>query len=168
MTPAAWLVLATWGLLCAWVASRLVQPLLSRTVSREWQLLLFMALLPTAVLDELIAKPRIDAACAERTELTHHALGAPAAAWLPVASAPEKLAGFGLPVQVQRHAWHDRASGNPVVSLVYLEAGGGKLARLVGRPGDPLTFKAACHPPGWAELQARLGLPPLPSRASGT
>ncbi len=131
---------------------------------REWQLLLFLALVPLAILDEMLAKPRFDAACAERAAVTLHAsASAPAtgaAAWRTTTAPPEKLTGFTVPVQVHRHDWHDPASGKPMLSLVYLEAGGGKLARMLGRPGDPLTFKAACHPPGWRELAARLGLPP--------
>jgi hypothetical protein len=162
VTSAVPLVLAAWGLLCAWAACRLGEPLRSPAMRSEWKLLLFVALLPLAVLDEMLAKPRIDAACAETASITQYGSLAPGREWLATHSAPEKLTGYGLPVSLHRHAWHDRATGQPVIRLVHLEAGGGKLARLLGRPGEPLTFSAACFPPGWAQLQARLVLPRRP------
>jgi hypothetical protein len=162
MTVAVPLVLAAWGLLCAWAACRLCEPLRGPAMRREWQLLLFMALLPLAVLDEMMAKPGFDAACAETARITQYAPLAAGRKWLATHDATEKLAGFGLPVNLHRHAWHDPATGQAVIRLVHLEAGGGRLARLIGRPGEPLTFSAACFPPGWSQLQPRLLLPSRP------
>lgn len=147
---AALLFLGNWAVLCTWASFRLADLLGRSSIRRELQVMFVLALLPLPLLDELLARRQFDAACQARAGLTLHTAAARSSAWQPEPVVSEALPGLWLPVAIHRQAWRDRQTGQHVATLTYLQAGGGRLARLAHRPGEPLTFRGECRPKGWA------------------
>lgn len=151
-------LLPAWVGICAWVAHAIGELFTDNPLRPELKAVLFLALLPLVLLDELVGKAQFDQLCATRAALTVHGSTHGRAVYLrefPVESIP----GIMVPVQVRKRVYLDAAIHEPVVSFDVLEARGGKLARLMADAGaSPLTFSGHCPQPHWHGQLSSLGL----------
>jgi hypothetical protein len=125
----------------------------------ELKLIIFLALLPTVVVDELFAKPQFDEVCREKAVLTIHADAVRGRLAYVTELPPEPIPGMIVPTHVHRRMYADERSHRPLVSVAYVRATGGKLARaLRGPTALPLTFRGVCAPEHWKEPLEALAL----------
>lgn len=159
MTGTSLLVLLpAWIALCAWIAHCLGDLFTDNPLRLELKAVLFIALLPLVLIDELIGKAQFDQLCATRAVLTVHAPTRGRAVYL--AELPmESVPGTMIPVHVHKRVYLDLRLHDTVVSFSVLQAEGGKLARLLGRSSaGPITFTGRCGLQQWHERLSELGL----------
>lgn len=152
-------LLPAWVAFCAWASHRVGELFTDNPLRAELKALIFVALLPLLVMDELLGKAQFDRLCAETALMTLHAprLAGRRAEVTETPALP--VAGLVLPVQAGKRFYLDQASGEPLVSLGFLQASGGKLSRaLQGEASVPLTFGGECEPRQWQELFQVLGI----------
>ena len=151
--------LAAWAALCAWLSFKACG-LVDGPRRTLVKALLFAALLPLPILDELLAQPQFAALCRSVAVMSVHDPLARNLAVDVVAQAPEALS--GLPVTVSLHRWLfvDAATQRPIVSFNTLHATGGRLASLLGGASSsaPFTFTGDCEPPDKQRVLATLAL----------
>lgn len=114
----------------------------------DLRLVIFMALAPLLLADEILGRVQFDELCRERAVLTLHASRLPGR-WVEVASLPpENVPGHLLPVREQRWVYTDTETREPLLSFSILQAQGGRLVRMLGWPRDapPLSFAGRCAP----------------------
>lgn len=157
-------LIPAWVAFCAWVSHRVGELFVDNPLRPELKALIFLALLPTLVVDELLGKAEFDRVCADRALVTLHASNL-AGRRADFTEAPaEPVAGLLLPMQLHKHVLVDHVTRLPLVSFNTLESSGGKLARaLHGRAAEPLTFTGRCEPPHWQATLDALGI-----KAAGT
>lgn len=148
-----------WVALCMWLASQIGDLFTGSPLRLELKLIIFIALLPTVVVDELFAKPQFDELCSEKAVLTIHAEGVIGRLAYVTDLPPEPIPGMIVPVHLNRRLYADERTHQPLVSLAYLRASGGKLAKALRGPAAvPLTFRGLCAPEHWTEPLRALAL----------
>lgn len=163
------LVLVAWVALSAWAACRTGERLAERggpdptpspVAGRRLELkaLMFLALLPLPLIDELLARPQFEALCREQAAVVRHPGLTPGRTVYRVDLPPEPVPGLVLPVRSQRQLYLDDETHQPLASIHTLEAAPGKLARLTGHRHGPLTFDGSCGPARPQDPLAALGL----------
>ncbi len=151
-------IVLAWVVLCAWTAHSVGALFTDNTLRIELKAVLFVALLPLPVIDELIAKPQFDQLCAQRVMLAVEAAqlrGHP----VYLTDVPsEAVPGLMVPVQVSKRVYADDRTRQPLVTFSELHAQGGKLARALGIGGTPITFSGHCGPGDWQALISAMDL----------
>jgi len=151
-------VLLAWVVLCAWTAHKVGALFTDSTLRIELKALVFVALLPLPVIDELIAKPQFDQLCAQLAAPAILA-GQPRGQPVYFTDIPaEPVPGLLVPVQVSKRVYTDERTRQPLVTLTVLSAQGGKLARALGIGGTPITFDGHCGPGNWQEVIGAMGV----------
>lgn len=151
-------VLLAWVVLCAWTTHKIGVLFTDNTLRLELKAVVFVALLPLPLIDELIAKPQFDQLCTDRAVLAVHA---PALRGHPVYLTeipPEPVPGVLVPMQLRKRVYADERTRQPMVTFSVLQAQGGKLARALGMGERPITFDGHCAPGNWQAVMASLQL----------
>jgi hypothetical protein len=162
--------LAAWLVVCWWLARYICRQLVEGRFRPELQVIIFCALAPLALFDEMLGRAQFDEACRDKAVLTIHGAQAQGrSAYLSVLP-PEPLTGLMLPVREQRWVYIDAETREPLLSFSVLRSQGGKLVRIFGWPPDapPLTFEGYCAPTNRQSMIATLNLHLLPGTASAT
>lgn len=153
------LLLPAWIAACAFVAHKIGDLFTGNPLRAELKAVIFLALLPLLLIDELIAKSQFDQLCASKAVLTVHSTQTQGRSAYLTELPAEPVPGVLVPVQMQRRVYLDARTHEPVVSFSVLSAEAGKLARVVGRDAArPLSFEGECGPPDWAASVQALGL----------
>ncbi|MES2483696.1 MAG: hypothetical protein V4609_17050 [Pseudomonadota bacterium] len=145
-------VLLVWVVLCAWTAHKIGALFTDSTLRIELKALVFVALLPLPVIDELIAKPQFDQLCAQRAVPAVNAAELRGRPVYLTEIPPEPVPGLLVPVQVSKRVYADERTRQPLLTFSVLSAQGGKLARALGIGGTPITFDGHCGPQHWQEV----------------
>ncbi len=151
-------VLLAWVVLCAWTAHKVGALFTDSTLRIELKALVFVALLPLPVIDELIAKPQFDQLCAQRAVPAVHAAELRGPPVYLTEIPPEPVPGLLVPVLVSKRVYADDRTRQPLVTFSQLSAQGGKLARALGIGGTPITFDGRCGPDNWREVIGAMDL----------
>jgi hypothetical protein len=151
-------VLLAWVVLCAWTAHKVGALFTDSTLRVELKAVVFVALLPLPVIDELIAKPQFDQLCAQRAVLAVHAADLRGHRVYLTEIPPEPVTGLLVPVQSTKRVYADERTRQPLVTSSMLRAQGGKLARALGIGDTPITFDGHCGPANWPEVISALDL----------
>lgn len=151
--------LVAWVVLCAWLSLR-ASGLVDGPRRTLLKALVFIALLPLPVLDELLAQPQFASLCRSAAVMSVHDALARHLVVDVVAEDPQALSGLPVPVSLQRWSVVDVATQRPVATFNTLHAAGGRLASLLGPPlsSTPLTFAGDCEPPDKQRVLATLTL----------
>jgi hypothetical protein len=152
-------LLPAWVAFCAWASYRVGELFTDNPLRAELKALIFVALLPLLVMDELLGKAQFDRLCAETALMTLHAPRLADRRAEVTETPAQPVVGLLLPVQAGKRLYVDRATGETLVSLGFLQASGGKLSRaLQGKAAAPLTFSGECEPRQWQGLFQVLGI----------
>lgn len=151
-------LLLAWVVLCAWTAHKVGALFTDSTLRTELKALVFVALLPLPVIDELIAKPQFDQLCAQRAVPAVHAAELRGRPVHLTEIPPEPVLGLLVPVQVSKRVYADEHTRQPLLTFSVLSAQGGKLARALGIGGTPITFDGHCGPDPWQEMVSAMDL----------
>ncbi|MEJ7932019.1 hypothetical protein WG922_18750 [Ramlibacter sp. AN1015] len=160
------LLLLAWSGLCALIAHRIGDLFIDNPLRTELKAIIFLALLPVLLLDELLAKPQFEKLCAEKAVMTVHVPAVHGRSYYLTELPIEQLPGLFVPVHMQRRLYVDARTHQPLVSFTILRAGGGKLVRVLQRESaTPMTFEGQCRPRNWQQAYAALGLQAAPPPA---
>jgi hypothetical protein len=153
-------VLLAWAALSALLAHHIGEFFWHRAQRHELKAVLFIALVPLPLLDEMLGKAQFDQLCREQ-----------ALAKVTVSSAvgrtvrrenlpPEAVRGLLLPVVAERWRYVDIRTNEPVLNVSALRAEGGKLVRALDASADasPLTFDGECTPHDEAAMLSALAV----------
>lgn len=137
--------LAAWAALSAWLAFRAGE-LFDPSLRTGFKALVFVALLPLPLLDEILAQPQFTALCRDMTVVTLHEHAARGATVTLTSLPPEPVPGLMVPVMLRKWLYLDAATGHTVMTFNTLEAGAGKLAAALGttQPPQPMVFDGTC------------------------
>lgn len=141
-------VLAAWLAGCWWSAHRIGNHFFDRELRLELKALIFCALAPLVLVDEMFGHVQFDELCRDRAVLTIDAAQPQGRTVYLAALPPEPVFGLMLPVQAQRWLYIDVDTREAVLSFSTLRVQGGKLVRTTGGPhlSEPLTFDGRCGP----------------------
>lgn len=148
--------LAAWAALTAWMSFR-VAAWVDPSVRTGFKALVFAALLPLPLIDEILAQPQFNAVCREMAVVTLHDRASRDRVVILSALAPEPVPGLLVPVMLHKSLYLDAVTRQPLLSLNTLHTGAGKLAGLFGAT-RPLVFTGACEPPERQRMLDALGL----------
>ncbi|TFZ03205.1 hypothetical protein [Ramlibacter rhizophilus] len=154
-----WSLALGWAAACAWLAHRIGDAFIESPLRLELKIVMFLALLPVPVIDELLAKPQFDQLCATKANVSLHADRLRGRTAYETDVPPELLEGTLVPMHLHRRIYLDAGSHRPLLSVAYIQASGGKLVGAL-QPGQrrPLTFKGWCAPQHWLDPLGALGV----------
>ncbi|HSW16385.1 MAG TPA: hypothetical protein VLJ86_04105 [Ramlibacter sp.] len=137
-----------WLALCCWMAHKIGELFIDKAHRRELKALIFLALLPLILIDEMIGSAQFDELCRERAVVQSYTANRPGAPVYVSQLPPEPVGGLAVPVFSQRQLYVDVDTHQTVLSATTLRAEGGKLARALRLSGarEPLTFSGVCSP----------------------
>jgi hypothetical protein len=173
--PAA--LLGAWTCLAGGLVWRLTRAMSDPAWRLAARLLALAILLPLPLADELVGRVQFDRLCRQEAVVEVHVHRAAQARIESVPLRSEPVPGVLVPI-VRQPGWLVDERRLVLATYQRLEAGGGRLARLLagwglpevgGTNGDetlavpPLTFAAACEPPQLQAWLARLGASESPS-----
>lgn len=141
-------VLAAWLAGCWWSAHKIGNHFFDSDLRMELKALIFCALAPLVLIDEMFGRVQFDELCRDRATVTINAAQPHDRSVYLAALPPEAVVGLMLPVQAQRWLYIDADTRETILSFSTLRADGGKLVRTVGWPhqSGPLTFEGRCAP----------------------
>lgn len=148
---AAWAALSAW---LAWQAGALSGP----SWRSGFKALVFVALLPLPLLDEILAQPQFGALCRDLAVVTWPGHASRGLAVTLSSLPPQPVAGVMVPVTLRKWIYVDAQTGQAVMSFNSLEAGAGKLASALGGAAQPLVFSGTCDAGGRQQAFDALGL----------
>jgi len=154
------LVILIWIAAVAW-ASRVVS---SKIVTALWRLpiaaILFLAILPLPVIDEIVAKPQFESLCKANSQVTVDAKTTSGRTVWFESSERKKLSLGMLDVTQVKRTYVDAKTQELIYHYFRFEATGGWLIRHLGiSEGDsPLLFRGVCQPGSLETIDAELGL----------
>lgn len=149
-----WLVAAYW----------LARLITIKVPKQSWRVLLravlFLALVPLPLIDEIVGKQKFEQICREKAEIsvdTQNTQGR--TVWFGGSERIQTRLGMLEVVQAKRN-YIDAKTQEPVYHYYRVEAKGGLLIRLLGisEGGTPLLFEGLCQPKNLATIDAQLGL----------
>lgn len=160
-------VLVAWLAGCWWSADKIGNHFFDSDLRLELKALIFCALAPLVLLDEMLGGVQFDELCRTRAVITINT-AQPQGRTVYLAALPaEPVPGLMLPVQERRLAYIDADTRETVLSFSTLRAEGGKLVRTTGGPhlSEPLTFNGRCAPADRPSVLNSLGLHLVTSKA---
>ncbi len=160
--------LTSWFIASWWMATQAARLISDGANRLELRLIVFLALAPLVLYDELLGRAQFKELCRERSAPILHASDVAGRQVRLSHPSPEAVGGLLLPVQAQRWIYIDATTREPLLSFVSLSAQGGKLSRALAgdAPSRPLTFSGVCASTGHRAIVAALQLRPPPGRPS--
>lgn len=161
-------VLVAWLAGCWWSADKISDHFFDSDLRLELKALIFCALAPLVLVDEMLGGVQFEELCRTRAVITINT-AQPRGRTVYLAALPaEPVPGLMLPVQEQRLLYIDADTRETVLSFSALRAQGGKLVRNTGWPhqSQPLTFDGRCAPADRQSVLNSLGLHLAGSKAA--
>jgi hypothetical protein len=141
-------VVLVWVVLCAWLARRIWRLLPDRPWRSRLTFLIFVALVPMLVIDEIVAAPQFARLCREQARLV---LDDPAPSGKTVwfgKGTHEVVSIWPLRATVSGYHYVDVKSSLPTYHYHDVQAKGGFFIRTLGiAHSSPLVFGRSCGPP---------------------
>jgi hypothetical protein len=142
--------IALWLFIVFWLAK-----ILTTKLSMSWwgvlvRVILFLALLPLPLIDEIVGKRQFEQLCRENSTIqVNRATALGRTVYLK--SLPDVVID-GVLIPITLHSWVfvDASTGQPVLSYNSLRATGGRFIRTLGisEGSMPLLFRGSCEPVG--------------------
>jgi len=127
------------------------------------RIVLFIALLPLPLIDEIVGGRQFEQLCKENSTIQVDRVAA-IGKTVYLANLPDiQIKDTWVPIRLQQWRFLDATTGEPVVSYNILHATGGRFIRMLGisEGNVPLTFESFCEPGGVVdplELFRKLGI----------
>lgn len=139
---------ALWLATCAWLSHSIGNLFLDVSHRREIKALIFVALLPLVLIDEMIGSAQFDELCRDRAVMQVYPASHQGRQVYVSRLPPEPVSGLAVPVFSRRELYIDIETNQTVLSATTMRAEGGKLSRALMAPAtrEPLTFKGVCSP----------------------
>lgn len=153
-------VLGIWLAIVRWLVK-----LVSTRLPETWwrmpaRVLLFMALLPLPVADEIVGKIQFEQLCKEKAVITIDAANTQGkTVWFGGSERAQIRLGT-IEIMQARRNYVDAKTQEPFYHYYRLEATGGWLIRAlrISEGNNPLLFRALCQPENLETIDAKLGL----------
>lgn len=161
-------VLIVWLAGCWWAADKIGNHFFDSDLRLELKALIFCALAPLVLADEMLGGVQFEELCRTRAVITTN-IPEPKGRTVYLAALPaQPVPGLMVPVQEQRLLYIDADTRETVLSFSTLRAQGGKLVRSIDWPhlSEPLTFGGRCAPADRRSVLGSLGLHLVTNKAA--
>jgi hypothetical protein len=142
-------VLVVLGAVALFIATKLARRIRSRSWANATRLILFLALLPLPLVDEIVGKWQFERLCRENAEIKIDRATAAGRTVYYQSQPASDVSGTWVPVRRLPQRFVDATTEELVVSYDLLRARGGRFARLFGLSDSgaaPLLFEGSCAP----------------------
>lgn len=143
-------VVALWSGFVAWASIAGAKLLPSRIWQGPVALIVFVAVLPLPLIDELIGSIQFNNICKQHDKIFYDKNFASGKTVFLDQVKHVPLENLSVPVTMDEWRFLDAATNKPVLSYEIFHAGGGKFIRAIGisEGNAPLIFKNRCEPGG--------------------
>jgi hypothetical protein len=141
---------ALWCAIAFWLAKIITAKLQMNLRAVLVRVILFLALLPLPLVDEIVGKWQFEQLCRENSTI-HVDRTTAQGRTVYLKSLPDVVVdGVAIPITLHSWVFVDASTGQPILSYNSLRATGGRLSRMLGISEGrmPFLFRGSCEPKG--------------------